>query len=501
MRAPRMIFATTMVGLLMTGTAQAALTADQVWARWQDAAAAAGLSLVAEGQATEGDSLRLTGVTVRPTLPGEGGVIEGSIAEVVMTTQSDGSVAIALAPEFVMPLDDAGGSLNVTHDALAVVASGDLQAISYGFTGNSVVARAAKAVPFDLADGTKASSDVDVSVTANMFSGTYTDTLAEMRLIAAGLNAAELVVGIKTNDPVGAINNNQVTTLADVVLSVAADLPIAARLSDLTSAADLGPLVRDGLAIKLDLTQGTSTSTNVSTTPFFSYDLATTVAGGTTRASFDQTGFAVASTSGAGRVNATVDALPAPVEATFAGAEIDVRVPVAATEPQDFRYKIMFADLTVNEDIWALIDPTKTLPRDAANLNIDASGKATMDLVTLIGAEEAGTAEVPVPTIQSLDLAALDLSIAGAAVAGTGAFTFDNTTPTPVPTGSANVTVTGVNGLIDKLIALGLITEEDAGGARMMMGMFLTPGEGEDVLTTAIEARAGGVFVNGMQVQ
>lgn len=53
----------------------------------------------------------------------------------------------------------------------------------------------------------------------------------------------------------------------------------------------------------------------------------------------------------------------------------------------------------------------------------------------------------------------------------------------PAPLGEANVTVTGANALIDGLIATGLITEDDAMGARMMMGMFMVP-SGDDSLTS-----------------
>jgi hypothetical protein len=67
----------------------------------------------------------------------------------------------------------------------------------------------------------------------------------------------------------------------------------------------------------------------------------------------------------------------------------------------------------------------------------------------------------------------------------------------PMPLGEANVTVTGANALIDGLIATGLLAEEDAMGARMMMGMFMVP-SGDDTLTSKIEAKEGmQILVNG----
>jgi hypothetical protein len=83
-------------------------------------------------------------------------------------------------------------------------------------------------------------------------------------------------------------------------------------------------------------------------------------------------------------------------------------------------------------------------------------------------------------------------------LAGTGAFTFDNSMGIPMPLGEANVTVTGANALIDGLIATGLLSEDDAMGARMMMGMFMVPGANADELTSKIEAKEGmQILVNG----
>ncbi len=71
-----------------------------------------------------------------------------------------------------------------------------------------------------------------------------------------------------------------------------------------------------------------------------------------------------------------------------------------------------------------------------------------------------------------------------------------------MPLGSADVSVSGANALIDGLIATGLITEDDAMGARMMMGMFMVPGAEPDSLTSKIEAKEGfAIFVNGQQIQ
>ena len=85
-----------------------------------------------------------------------------------------------------------------------------------------------------------------------------------------------------------------------------------------------------------------------------------------------------------------------------------------------------------------------------------------------------------------------------AGVAGTGAVSVDNSMGIPMPCGEAKVSVTGANALIDGLIKTGLLSEDDAMGARMMMGMFFVPGANADELTSKIEAKEGmQILVNG----
>jgi hypothetical protein len=161
-------------------------------------------------------------------------------------------------------------------------------------------------------------------------------------------------------------------------------------------------------------------------------------------------------------------------------------------------------NVTVGDAAWAMFDPAGALPRDPASLSIDMAGKIKMDLPALMDAETTGAA-VADPEPLSLDLRDLGIKIAGAALTGTGSFTFDNAMVAmggpPMPLGTADLRLEGGNRLIDGLIAVGLMTQEDAMGARMMMAMF-GQSAGEDVLTSKIEAREGGsIFVNGQQIQ
>lgn len=90
---------------------------------------------------------------------------------------------------------------------------------------------------------------------------------------------------------------------------------------------------------------------------------------------------------------------------------------------------------------------------------------------------------------------------------GTGDFAFNNDDLStfdgmPAPSGEANLTLAGANTLLDKLIGMGLVSDSDAMGARMMMGMLAVPGDGEDTLTSKIEVTEDGqIKANGQRIK
>jgi len=122
--------------------------------------------------------------------------------------------------------------------------------------------------------------------------------------------------------------------------------------------------------------------------------------------------------------------------------------------------------------------------------------------------EQAGEIENEVPgELHAVTLNGLTLSAAGALLTGSGDFTFDNSdlvtfAGMPAPTGEVDMKLVGGNGLIDKLVGMGLLPEEQAMGARMMLGLFARPGDGEDTLVSKIEVKGdGSVSANGQRLR
>lgn len=227
------------------------------------------------------------------------------------------------------------------------------------------------------------------------------------------------------------------------------------------------------------------------------------------RMGLDQNGFAI---SGPMR-NARLDidmAQPAPMQLgmDIASGSASFLVPLLKTD--NFApYEVSFdlTGLSLDESLWALFDPGAILPRAPADMALKTTGHARnmvewLDFLTVetAMADLTGLALEP----QDLTLESVRISAAGAEIFGKGAMTFDNSGPEPLPIGTTSFKISGANALIDRLIEAGLITDEDATGARMGLAMMTVPtvGGGEDQLTSEVEMTAEGhVYVNGNRMK
>jgi Uncharacterized protein conserved in bacteria (DUF2125) len=225
-----------------------------------------------------------------------------------------------------------------------------------------------------------------------------------------------------------------------------------------------------------------------------------TAAGGGVNIKMAQDGMAYGGNGGATQMNVTGSQIPFPVDISLAESAFNFVLPVTKSDaPQPFAMLVKVIDLTVSDAIWDMVDPTKQLPRDPATVVVDASGMATM-LIDLMDPANANSQAMP-GQLDQVSLNALQVKVAGAELTGSGAATVDNSAGVPKPVGAVDLKLVGANALIDKLVAMGLIPEDQAMGARMMMGMFAVPA-GEDELTSKIEFKEdGGIYANGQRIQ
>ncbi len=168
-----------------------------------------------------------------------------------------------------------------------------------------------------------------------------------------------------------------------------------------------------------------------------------------------------------------------------------------ADQPMPARILINMTGVKASDTLWGMIDPTGSLPRDKATLNIDLSANLKW-LVDVVSASNAS--DIPME-VQDVTINDITLDVAGARLNGKGSAVLDNTKMPPEPVGAVDLELVGGLGLLDKLVALGLVPQDQGQMVKMFSGMFAVP-VGEDHLTSKIEMKAGGsIFVNGNQVQ
>jgi hypothetical protein len=198
--------------------------------------------------------------------------------------------------------------------------------------------------------------------------------------------------------------------------------------------------------------------------------------------------------------------LPLPIEMWSEKTGFEITIPTAVSlRPQPYSLGITLQGLRVSEVLWAMLDPLKKLPRDPATVSVQLDGTARVDRNPWD--PEAMLAQDSPFLPQTLDLRALTLSAAGATLNAQGGFSFDGDDlqtfhGMPRPEGMLNVTITGAQTLLETLVEIGLVPQEQAMGALMMLGIFTVPGTAEGQLTSQLEINAQGhVLANGQRLR
>ncbi|MSU89634.1 DUF2125 domain-containing protein [Rhodobacteraceae bacterium 2CG4] len=193
-------------------------------------------------------------------------------------------------------------------------------------------------------------------------------------------------------------------------------------------------------------------------------------------------------------------ALPLPpFEASIGQLDMELRAPVAPSdEVRDVKLALNLQELALGESVWGLFDPQSTIPRDPATLELDLTAALQLDRPL----SEMPETDNPMALgrVETVDLNRLLLSAAGALVEASGAVTLDNSGPMPLPNGAVDVAISGVQGLSQSLVELGLVDQMQVG---MMMGMIMafTKPAGDDAFTSTIEFRDGAILANGQPIQ
>lgn len=484
--------------VLLASPAFAAVTPEEVWQNWQKLSASYGQAMVADSVVRNGDTLVVTGMKM--SMDQDGGTLEGRLEEIRFRDLGNGTVEVTMSDTYPVAMtlpSDSGGAeelkITIRQPGLKIIAGGSATETDYSFTSPTMA--------FDVQASKAGASVADINATLQGMAGTYkvTETGAISALDSA-IEAQSLTFAVAAKD--GNDGFDLQGSLADMKVASAGNFLGMAAMENMAQA------LRDGFTSTVDFSYGAGSFTIDSLnsgspakvvasneTGFFSVSLA----GDATSYGAGGTGVAMA-VSGA--------EIPFPeVKLTYEEASFRFLMPLAASDtPSNYSFLTRIVDLTVSDEIWGMIDPTATLPRDPATVILDAKGTARLTADLMDETAMAALGDAPPGELHSLDVTNLTAKIAGAELTGVGAFTFDNSDLTtfegvPAPTGKIDLVLTGGNGLLDKLVAMGIVPQDQAMGARMMIAMFAKPGDGQDVLNSSLEFRDKGFFANGQRLK
>lgn len=494
---------TTAIFVAVSGAAWAEVTGADVWANWKSAAESVGQTLTPGSENQAGNTLIISDLKIAMDMPEV--KLSGAISEITFKDNGDGTVAIAMSPRYTMTIDiesddaeDATIGLTVNQEGLAMVASGTPEEITYDFLASSMK------VVLDSLVVEDQSVDVTGEIALTDMDGKYVVTAGEMTQIATDLRAAGMRIVADANEPGGDGAFTMNLSYSDIAGSSEGSLMMMADPAMLSQALADGmntasSMTHGAASFDVDFMDGSDTFALNGSAATGTFDVAMSAAA---------LSYGVSNTGLAFAMSGSDIPLPE-IAAAIGEIGFSFLMPVAPSEtPGDFGMGITLRDLSVSDMIWGIIDAGGQLPHDPATLIIDVAGKANW-MFDIFNPEAVGNMDAEMPAeLHALDVNAVQLTVAGAELTGKGGFTFDmNDLQTfdglPAPTGALDLKLVGGNGLMDTLVAMGLLPEEQAMGARMMLGLFARPGDGEDTLTSKIEVdgATGAVSANGQRLQ
>ncbi|KPA21144.1 hypothetical protein shim_26090 [Shimia sp. SK013] len=521
-KATRRLTATAILAALPATWAQADVTAMDVWENMRAHAAVFGGNLAARLEETE-DGLKASIITYRTSLKvPEDGIgsrplhvadIEISLPDLLFAEASDGSVTLHVPENRPIVFDfatehDFAASIPISVETLKMKARavGEPGAITYGYT----TPRLRFALKFSATDTTIEAAH---SMPAVTLASEYSDvdiqthlTEGDLLKVASTVRVAKTQMRTEIIPPSGL---KQITIATSTDQSGSYDIAYPKRLS-LISLADS---IDRGFSVSMSNSLASFKQTETEIDDNGETHSSVSVSAGRTDTAFslNSEGLFVEANAVDGRIHAAMmDVLPMPIEVAADQMSLTLNLPLSkANTPAPFAYETTLSGLTLGGDLWSAFDPMTELPRDPASLAIDLSGTLThkVDWLNFLAVPHAMDALTSLP-IEPHDVLinALTLDAAGANLAANGAFSFDlddmqTYAGMPRPDGQISVDVQGLDGLLDALIAIGLLPENQAMGVRMMLGGF-AKSVGEDHLTSTIEMTPSGqILANGQRLK
>lgn len=500
----------TAIALCLPATAAFAdLTSAEVWADWKSYMASGGYEVTAS-ESFNGGTLTVSDLRMQIDLGTDtgGGAANLLMGPVRFVEQNDGSVSIELSAQTTVEVE----STTIDGDTFALTltyvqtdpvmtATGDPSEVTYDYSSPGL----SMALSGLSVNGTSIGSEVaTAAINVTNIAYSATTSVDALRKIEQTMTVGTLGYDIAFADPAGEGKFKLAGAMNDISLDATGDLPSDVNPQDLNAMLDAG------LDFDVAMASLGGTYTLSFSSPDGSGTANSTSEGGDIKMSMSQEGLTYDIAQRNVDFNVLVTEFPLPLSFSAGEVGTSIQMPLQRSpDEQAFGLSLSLNDFTMSDVIWSLFDPSSQLPRDPATLLVDLSGKAKvlfdfLDPAQASVLEQTGAAP---GELNALTLNKLELDAAGAKLTGSGDFTFDNSDlitfdGAPRPLGGLDLSLVGGNGLLDKLVAMGLLPDEQAMGARLMMGLFAVPGDAPDTLNSRIEVNPEGhVLANGQRIR
>lgn len=522
--------------LMAASPAMADITAQELWALWQEQGMEYGQPVTADVTETA-SGLTLTNMATEFMIEDDV-TLSSHLEEVTLTNRDDGTVEIGTSDTLVYRVQ--GPSRGGTSAVFATFALTDFGGIASGST--DVLTLDTQLTNLELADlsfeNIPASEipEHEVSLTLAGFSGSYIYDFTTEGFInfsgtgTSGPLAFEMEAREPTNGgsviditPTPAPGNNgggftpvqpqqPVTPSKQANQAGMAEISFSLGASE-TTFSGMIPLGIDwtesevypaGMAMEVDASYESAAMRFAFRDTYENVDISASNTGGTIGFGLSEQALRYALGAEGVEISIFSQELPFPVSAAADSTLVSVEIPLAQSDtPSPFAAEIAYEGVTVDESLWAMVDPGGRVPRGPATIIMDVSGTVQIfvDLLTMTP-DEMENMSSPPGELRDLTLNNLRVSFGGAELTGVGDVDFTPGQVIPVPVGSVNLSLTGANGLLQTLSDAGLVPPQQAGMARGMLGMFAVPGSGPDSYTSAIEFGAdGSITANGVPLR
>lgn len=500
----KFLCSTAFVALVAGNAALADVTPEEVWANWKALSSSYGQTIATGSEARQGDALVITDLTI--TSGNEMSDATMTVPQLTFTQMGDGTVTVTMSDSYPMAIRGAGiegeadtlTKLTISHPGMVIHASGSATETRYDFSGPSV------AVKLDGIEGpADAPKPEELTVEGEILAiaGNYIVSGTETKALSSNFTADQAKLVIKGNNPADGSKVDANVSFSGLTGTSSGKVPAA-------TTGDFADALKAGASAEGGFTYASATYEMTVAEAAGDTKLSGSSAGGDLTFAMDAAKLAYGGSAMDVAMAMSGGQMPFPINLAYKEGAFSLTMPVSKTEaPSDFSFLTKVVDLTISDAIWNMIDPSTQLPREPITVVLDAKGTAKMNVDLLDEKAMMALGDAAPGELHSLDLSALQIKAAGAEITGTGALTFDNSDlvtfgGVPAPTGQVDLKAVGLNGLLDKVTAMGLVPEDQIMGTRMMLGMFAKMVDGQpDTMTSTLEFKDKGFFANGMQLQ